>query len=74
MSTISASWSTVRPYHANPLPMTRNPGAVELVREAATLVMLLAIGMVAGRTRTSRLGYAALRSVCGISATTCFSD
>jgi hypothetical protein len=33
---------------------------VELVREAATLVMLLAVGGIAGRTRTTRLGYTAI--------------
>jgi hypothetical protein len=35
-------------------------GSVELAREAATLVMLLAVGGIAGRTRTTRLGYAAI--------------
>ncbi len=50
----------VDPYQANPLPMSGNLGTVELVREAATLVMLLTVGMVAGRTRTTRLGYAAI--------------
>jgi len=30
------------------------------VREAATLVMLLAVGGIAGRTRTTRLGYTAM--------------
>jgi len=40
--------------------MTGNLGGVELVREAATLVMLVAVGIVAGRTKTTRLGYAAI--------------
>ena len=35
-------------------------GPVELVREAATLVMLLAIGALAGRTGRTRLGYTAI--------------
>ena len=48
------------PYQANPLPMFRVLGPVELVREVATLVMLLAIGSLAGRTRQTRLGYTAL--------------
>jgi hypothetical protein len=50
----------VTPYQADPLPMHGNLGGVELVREAATLVMLLAIGIVAGDTRRARLGYAAI--------------
>jgi hypothetical protein len=48
------------PYQANPLPMSGILEQVELVREAATLVMLLTIGMLAGRTRRTRLGYAAI--------------
>ncbi len=35
-------------------------GSVELVREAATLVMLLTVGMLAGRTWQTRLGYSAI--------------
>lgn len=50
----------VEPYQANPLPIRGILGQVELVREAATLVMLLTIGLLAGRTWPSRLGYAAL--------------
>jgi hypothetical protein len=48
------------PYQANPLPMSGTLGRVELVREVATLVMLLTIGMLAGRTWRTRLGYAAV--------------
>ena len=48
------------PYQANPLPMVGVLGPVELVREAATLVMLLAIGALAGRTGRTRLGYTAI--------------
>ena len=40
----------IEPYQANPLPMHGVLGQVELVREAATLVMLLTVGMLAGRT------------------------
>jgi hypothetical protein len=47
------------PYQANPLPMREVFGRVELVREAATLVMLIAIGALAGRTWRTRLGYTA---------------
>jgi hypothetical protein len=50
----------VEPYQANPLPMHGVLGPVELVREAATLIMLLTVGGIAGRTRTTRLGYAAI--------------
>jgi hypothetical protein len=50
----------VNPYHANPLPMWGTLGHVELVREAATLVMLAAVGLLAGRTRAAQLGYTAI--------------
>ena len=48
------------PYQANPLPMSGILEQVELAREAATLVMLLTIGMLAGRTGRTRLGYTAI--------------
>ena len=48
------------PYQANPLPMSGVLEQVELVREAATLVMLLTVGMLAGRTWRTRLGYTAI--------------
>jgi hypothetical protein len=50
----------VDPYQAIPLPIRGNLASVELVREAATLVMIVALGTVAGRTTTTRLGYAAV--------------
>ena len=50
----------IEPYQPNPLPMIGNLGTAELVREAATLVMLLAVGILAGRTWRNRLGYTAL--------------
>ena len=50
----------VDPYQQNPLPMVGVLGQVELVREAATLVMLAAVGMLAGRTRRAQVGYAAV--------------
>jgi hypothetical protein len=50
----------VNPYQANPLPMHGTLGQVELVREAATLVMIVAVGILAGQTRRARLGYAAI--------------
>jgi hypothetical protein len=48
------------PYQANPLPIQGILGPVELVREAATLVMLLTVGMLAGPTARTRLGYTAV--------------
>jgi hypothetical protein len=50
----------VDPYQENPLPIHGVLGQVELVREAATLVMLLTIGMLAGRTWRKRLAYSAI--------------
>jgi len=50
----------VDPYRTNPLPMTGVFGQVELVREAATLVMLIAVGALAGRTARARLAYTAV--------------
>ena len=50
----------VNPYQANPLPMSGRLGQVELVREAATLIMLFIIGTLAGRTWSVRLGYSAI--------------
>src|SRR5512138_1410176 len=57
---IRAMVDRLEPYQTNPLPMHGILGPVELVREAATLVMLLIVGGIAGRTRTTRLGYAAV--------------
>jgi len=42
------------------LPMNAALGYVESFREAATIVMIAAVGMLAGRTWRSRAGYAAL--------------
>ena len=50
----------VEPYQANPLPIAGMFGPVELVREAATLLMLLTVGMIAGATWARRLGYTAI--------------
>jgi hypothetical protein len=50
----------LEPYQMNPLPMNGGLEHVELVREAATLVMLIAVGTLAGRTWRTRLGYAAI--------------
>lgn len=50
----------IEPYQANPLPIHGAIGDVELWREAATLVMLATLGLLAGRTWRRRAGYAAL--------------
>lgn len=50
----------IEPYQANPLPLHGALGNVELWREAATLVMIAALGMLAGCTWRRRVGYAAL--------------
>ncbi len=50
----------VEPYQADPLPITNSLGQIELVRELATLIMLLSIGHLAGRDRRTRLAYAIL--------------
>lgn len=48
----------IDPYQAHPLPEIGGFGPAELVREAATLLMLLTVGILAGRNLRSRLGYA----------------
>ncbi len=50
----------VVPYQPDPLPVHAVLGPVELVREAATLIMLLTTGILAGRTWQQRLGYTAV--------------
>ncbi len=50
----------VEPYQPDPLPMHGILGRVELVREAATLVMLLAVGLLAAKAWQKRLGYTAI--------------
>jgi hypothetical protein len=60
---IRALVDRIEPYQANPLPvetMTGALGHVELWREAATLVMIATLGLLAGRTWRRRAGYAAL--------------
>ena len=57
---IRALVDRIEPYQANPLPLNPELGHVELWREAATLVMLATIGLLAGRTWHRRIGYAAL--------------
>ena len=50
----------VYPYQANPLPIRGVLGPVELIREAATLIMLFVVGLLAGRTWLTRVGYAVI--------------
>jgi hypothetical protein len=57
---IRALVGRIEPYQANPLPIHGALGSVELWREAATLVMIATLGMLAGRTWRHRAGYAAL--------------
>ena len=60
---IRALVDRIEPYQADPLPLGAMSGAlgeVELWREAATLVMIAALGLLAGRTWRARAGYAAI--------------
>jgi len=50
----------LEPHQADPLPIAGALGAIELAREAATLVMLAAVGVLAGATVRTRLAYAAV--------------
>jgi hypothetical protein len=50
----------LEPYQVNPLPMNELLGNVELWREAATLVMIGTVALLAGRTWRRRAGYAAI--------------
>lgn len=54
----------VEPWQPDPLPIAGVLGGVELVREAATLVMLATVGMLAGRGWRARIGYAAVAFGC----------
>jgi hypothetical protein len=47
----------IEPYQPDPLPVIGGFAAVEMPREFATLVMLFAVGFLAGRTWRARLGY-----------------
>jgi hypothetical protein len=57
---IRALVDRVVPYQPDPLPMNGALGAVELWREGATLAMIAAVGLLAGRTWRLRAGYAAV--------------
>jgi len=50
----------IEPYQPNPLPFAAGFALAEIVREGATLIMLLMVGILAGRNWRSRLGYSAI--------------
>jgi hypothetical protein len=50
----------IEPHQPTPLPVAGGFGFAEAVRELATMVMLLTVGILAGRNWKSRLGYSAL--------------
>jgi hypothetical protein len=45
------------PYQPDPLPLVGNLGQAEMIREMATLMMLAAVGWLAGRDRRTRAAY-----------------
>src|SRR5208283_1702927 len=47
----------IEPYQQTPLPIIDSFGATEIVREAATLIMLVTVGWLAGTSWKSRLGF-----------------
>src|SRR5262245_28320394 len=57
---IRALVDRIEPYQVGPLPMSNALAYVELCREAATLVMITAVGVLAGRTWLRRAAYASL--------------
>jgi hypothetical protein len=50
----------IEPYQPDPLPLMGTLGVVELVREAATMIMLVTAGLLAGSTWRTRLGYSTI--------------
>src|SRR6059036_1794537 len=50
----------IEPHQPNPLPIIGGLGKAEMLREAATMLMLLMVGVLAGRTWRARLGYTAI--------------
>lgn len=50
----------IEPHQLDPFPIVGGFGWVELVRESSTIVMLFAVGTLAGRTWRSRMGYFAI--------------
>jgi hypothetical protein len=50
----------IDPYQPDPLPILGYLGPAELVREAATMVMLLTVGILAGKNWRARFAYSAI--------------
>ena len=50
----------IDPYQAIPMPLVSGISQAEMIREAATLVMLLAVGWLAGSTGRTRIAYTAI--------------
>jgi hypothetical protein len=50
----------IEPYQPNPLPEFGGLESAELIREGATIIMLVTVGTLAGHSSRSRLGYALL--------------
>jgi len=50
----------IEPHQPDPLPIVGGFALVELPREFATMVMLFAVGFLAGRTWRARIGYAVI--------------
>ena len=50
----------IEPYQLDPFPIIGAMAQVEVAREAATLIMLLTVGLLAGHSWRSRLGYFAM--------------
>jgi hypothetical protein len=50
----------IEPYQATPLPVAGGFGIAEMMREVSTMVMLLTVGFLAGRTWRSRIGYSVI--------------
>jgi len=50
----------IEPHQSNPLPDVGGFARAELIREFATLVMLFAVGALAGRSWRERIGYSAI--------------
>lgn len=47
----------IEPYQPNPLPVAGDIGGTELIRELATMIMLLTVGWLAGRSARARFGH-----------------
>lgn len=50
----------IEPFQSTPLPEFGGIGPTEMVREFATLAMLVTVGWLAGQTRRARVGYCLL--------------